>query len=176
IGTIPTAIIGLAFRSFFEASFYDALSISAGFMITGVLIAITGLLRPGAKKIGSMDALLIGVGQGISIFSSISRSGATITAGMLLGLDREQLVRYSFLLSVPAILGASLIDAITAGEEQKRELVSIGIESYAIGMIVSAVVGYASIRALIKLVVIGKFYLFAIYCFAIGAASLFLLS
>jgi undecaprenyl-diphosphatase len=175
LGTIPTGIIGLAFRSFFESSFYDPVSIAVGFIITGALVLVTGLLKPGQKKLGSADAILIGIGQGISIFSSISRSGATLSAGLFRGVEREQLVRYSFLLSIPAILGAAAIDVVAMDEQQKAQLASIGVESYIAGAVVSAAVGYASIRILIKLVTKGKFYLFAFYCFAIGVATLLLL-
>jgi undecaprenyl-diphosphatase len=175
LGTIPTGIIGLAFRSFFESSFYDPVSIAVGFIITGALVLVTGLLKPGQKKLGSADAILIGIGQGISIFSSISRSGATLSAGLFRGVEREQLVRYSFLLSIPAILGAAAIDVVAMDEQQKAQLASIDVESYIAGAVVSAAVGYASIRMLIKLVIKGKFYLFAFYCFAIGVATLLLL-
>ena len=175
LGTIPTAAIGLTFRSFFEYSFYDPLSIGIGFIVTGVLLLITMVLKAGGKKLGPADAVLIGVGQGLSIFSSISRSGATIAAGMFRGVKREQLVRYSFLLSVPAILGAVLVDVISVGEQERVELSSIAVESYIAGAVVSALVGYASIRALIRLVIGGRFYLFAFYCFAIGIATFLLL-
>ncbi|AFU60485.1 putative undecaprenyl-diphosphatase [Candidatus Nitrososphaera gargensis Ga9.2] len=175
LGTIPTATIGLAFSSFFEYSFYDPLSIGVGFIVTGVFVLITLFLKAGSKKLDAADAVLIGVGQGLSIFSSISRSGATVAAGMFRGVEREQLVRYSFLLSVPAILGAAAVDMISADEQERAELYSIGIESYIVGAAISAAVGYASIRVLIRLVIRGKFYLFAFYCFAIGIATFLLL-
>jgi undecaprenyl-diphosphatase len=167
LGTIPTGIIGISFRSFFEYSFYDPLSIAVGFIITGVLILLTALLKVGHKKLGPVDAVLIGVGQGISIFSSISRSGATITTGMFTGVEREQLV----------ILGAATIDAVLTQDttEAVGDLYFIGIESYVMGAAISAIVGYISIRILIRLVIGGKFYVFAFYCFAIGTATFFLL-
>jgi undecaprenyl-diphosphatase len=177
LGTIPTGIIGIAFRSFFEYSFYDPLSIALGFIVTGVLVLITALMKVSHKKLGPVDALLIGVGQGISIFSSISRSGATVATGMFAGVEREQLVRYSFLLSIPAILGAATIDAVLAQDisEAAEDIRLIGIESYVIGVAISAIVGYLSIRILIRLVISGKFYVFAFYCFAIGISTFFLL-
>lgn len=176
LGSIPTGIIGITFRSFFEYSFYDPFSISIGFIVTGVLVLITAFLKEGHKKLGPVDALLIGVGQGISIFSSISRSGATVTTGMFMGLEREQLVRYSFLLSIPAILGAAIIDPILEEDQSIVENIRlIGIESYVIGTVISAIVGYASIRILVRLVIRGKFYIFAFYCFAIGMTTFFLL-
>ena len=95
LGAIPTGIIGLDFRSL-EYSFYDPFSIAIGFIITRVSVLITSKLKMGHKKLGPVDAVLIGVGQGISIFSSISRSDATLATGMFNGVEGEQLVRYSF--------------------------------------------------------------------------------
>jgi undecaprenyl-diphosphatase len=174
VGTIPTAAIGLIFRSFFESSFHDLVSIGIGFIVTGVFLLATMKLKTGDKKLQSSDAVLMGIGQGLSIFSSISRSGATLVAGMFRGVEREQLVRYSFLLSIPAIIGAVLIDVITSQDYQRVQISSIGIESYLLGAAVSAAVGYASIRILIRLVIVGRFYLFAFYCFAIGIVTFLL--
>jgi undecaprenyl-diphosphatase len=95
---------------------------------------------------------------------------------MFIGIEREQLVRYSFLLSLPAILGAATIDALLAQDPRGTEDTHfISIESYVIGTTISAIVGYASIRILVGLVIRGKFYIFAFYCFAIGIATFFLL-
>lgn len=176
LGIVPTGIIGMTFRSFFEYSFYDPFSIAIGFIVAGVFILITAFLKAGHKKLGPVDAVLIGVGQGASIFSSISRSGATVATGMFTGIEREQLVRHSFLLSIPAILGAATIDALLAQDLRGAEDIHfIGIESYAIGAAISAIVGYASIRILVGLVIRGKFYIFAFYCFAISVSTFFLL-
>lgn len=171
VGTIPTAAIGLAFRSALESSFYDASAIAAGFVVTGVLLVFTKFLKAGSRPLGTADAIIIGIGQGASIFSSISRSGATIAAGLYRGVEKEQLVRYSFLLSIPAILGASAVDMLTMEGDAREQASAIGVESYAAGVAVSAAVGYASIRFLINAVRRGGFYLFAIYCFAVGVAS-----
>jgi undecaprenyl-diphosphatase len=176
IGTVPTGIIGVVFRSFFESSFFDPLSIAVGFIISGVFVIVTAFLKAGHKNLGQVDAILMGVGQGISIFSSISRSAATISTGIFRGVEREQLVRFSFLLSIPAILGAVIIDAIFTQEQMGTEDIhSISVASYVIGASISAIVGYASIRILIRLVTRGRFYIFAFYCFAIGIATFFLL-
>lgn len=93
-----------------------------------------------------------------------------------MGLEREQLVRYSFLESIPAILRAAIIDPILEEDQSIVENIRlIGIESYVIGTVISAIVGYASIRILVRLVIRGKFYIFAFYCFAIGMTTFFLL-
>lgn len=105
-----------------------------------------------------------------------TRSGTTVATGMFTGVEREQLVRYSFLLSTPAILGEATIDALLARDPRGAEDIHfVGIESYAIGAVISAIVGYASILILVGLVIRGKFYNFAFCCFAIGIATFFLL-
>jgi undecaprenyl-diphosphatase len=175
IGMIPTAIIGIVFRSFFEFSFYDTTSIATGFIVTGFLVIVTKFLKNGYKRIENSDAFLIGIGQGLSIFSSISRSGATISVGMFRALDKDSLIKYSFLLSVPAILGASIFDIVTADRDTLSQIDDISIISYFVGIFASAIVGYASIKFLIKAINKGSFYLFSFYCFAIGFASIVIL-
>jgi undecaprenyl-diphosphatase len=175
IGMIPTAIIGIVFRSFFEFSFYDTTSIAIGFIVTGLLVIVTRFLKNGYKRIENSDAFLIGIGQGLSIFSSISRSGATISVGMFRALDKDSLIKYSFLLSIPAILGASIFDIASADRDTLSQIDDISIMSYFVGIFASAIVGYASIKFLIKAINKGSFYLFSFYCFAIGFASFVIL-
>ncbi|HEY9386100.1 MAG TPA: undecaprenyl-diphosphate phosphatase [Nitrososphaeraceae archaeon] len=175
IGMIPTAIIGIVFRSFFEFSFYDTTSIATGFIVTGFFVIVTRFLKNGYKRIENSDAFLIGIGQGLSIFSSISRSGATISVGMFRGLDKDNLVKYSFLLSIPAILGASIFDMITADRDTLSQMDDISIMSYFVGIFASALVGYGSIKFLIKAINKGSFYMFSFYCFAIGFATFIIL-
>jgi undecaprenyl-diphosphatase len=175
IGMIPTAIIGIVFRSFFEFSFYDTTSIATGFIVTGFLVIVTRFLKNGYKRIENSDAFLIGIGQGISIFSSISRSGATISVGMFRGLDKDSLVKYSFILSIPAILGASIFDMVTANNDTLSQIDDISIMSYFVGIFASALVGYGSIKFLIKAINKGSFYMFSFYCFAIGFATFIIL-
>jgi undecaprenyl-diphosphatase len=91
-------------------------------------------------------------------------------------MEREQLVRYSFLLSIPAIIGAATIDPILEQDRTGVENIHLmGIESYVVGALISAIIGYAYIHILIKMVMRGKFYIFAFYCFVIGIATFFLL-
>jgi undecaprenyl-diphosphatase len=175
IGMVPTAVIGIAFKSFFVYSFQDATAIAVGFVITGILVLLTKFLKHGNREPGNVDALLIGVGQGLSIFSSVSRSGATLSIGMFRKLTIPSLVKYSFLLSIPAILGASIFDIVTSDEETLAQMYSIPIMSYVIGILVSAIVGFISIKFLIHVINNESFYLFSFYCFAIGLVSYVLL-
>lgn len=172
LGMIPTALMGVGFRSIFEESFYSMWSIGLGFIISGAMIIVTKFIGKGTNSIGKVDAVLIGVGQGLSIFSSISRSGATISIGMFRHIERSELITYSFLLSIPAILGAGLYDLVFADNISQVEIIRIPIESYIIGTLSAAAVGYVSIKFLISIVNKGEFYLFSFYCFLIGSLIL----
>jgi undecaprenyl-diphosphatase len=169
LGMIPAALMGIGFRSIFEESFYSMWSIGLGFIISGAMIFVTKFIGKGANSIGKIDAFLIGVGQGLSIFSSISRSGATISIGMFRHIERSELITYSFLLSIPAILGAGFYDLVFADNLSQVEIYQIPLESYIIGTLSAAAVGYASIKFLISIINKGEFYLFSFYCFLIGS-------
>jgi undecaprenyl-diphosphatase len=173
IGMIPTAAIGIAFKSFFEYSFHDTQAIAIGFIATGILVFMTRFLKSADKKLGNTDAFWIGMGQGLSIFSSISRSGITLSIGMFRGLEKGSLVKYSFLLSIPAIIGASIFDLASADSETLAQMYDIPASSYVAGVFLSAVVGFASIKFLIRVINNQSFYLFSFYCVAIGLITFF---
>jgi undecaprenyl-diphosphatase len=171
LGMIPTGAIGILFKSFFEYSFYNTDAIVIGFIVTGILVLATRFLKSGNKKLGNADALLIGMGQGLSIFSSISRSGITLSIGMFRGLKKDSLIKYSFLLSIPAILGASIFDIAGADNDAIAQMYAIPITSYVVGALLSAIVGFVSIKFLIRVINNELFYLFSFYCFAIGLVT-----
>jgi undecaprenyl-diphosphatase len=172
LGMIPTALIGVGFRSIFEESFYSMWSIGLGFIITGAMIFVTKFIDKGTNSIRNIDAVLIGIGQGLSIFSSVSRSGATISIGMFRHIERSELITFSFLLSIPAIVGAGLYDLVFADSVSQVEIYQIPIESYIIGTFTAAIVGYVSIKFLINIINKGEFYLFSFYCFLLGSLIL----
>jgi undecaprenyl-diphosphatase len=172
LGIIPTALMGVGFRAIFEESFYSMWSIGLGFIISGAMILATRFIGTGTSSIGKIDAVLIGVGQGLSIFSSISRSGATISIGMFRHIERSELITYSFLLSIPAILGAGLYDLVFADNVSQVSIYQIPFESYIIGILSAAAVGYVSIKFLISIINKGEFYLFSVYCFLLGSLIL----
>lgn len=160
IGTIPTALIGLGFKSTFEALFAAPLLVGIAFAVTGGVLWMTRYLSPGVEDECSMPwwkAAAVGLAQGFAITPGISRSGSTIAAGMLLGLDREAAARLSFLLSIPAILGAFALKG--------RELESwdVALMPLAVGFVMAAVSGYFALRVLLKLVKRGNFSWFALY-------------
>ena len=172
IGTIPTAIIAFALKSFFEFSFYDFFLLSIGFLISGIFVYITKYFKKGFKDINKIDAALIGVAQGFSVFSSISRSGITISLGMMRQIDHSQLVRFSFLLSVPAIIGGSVFDFVLMDSTQLSTIGEIPLISYIVGFLSSTIVGYLTIKLLIDIINRGKLYYFAYYCLGLAAILL----
>lgn len=167
LASIPTAIIGLALKDFFASFFSDLLLVGLALLITGAFLFMTRNAKAGSN-LAAKSAIVIGIAQGFAVAPGISRSGATIGAGMLLGLDKDQAARFSFLLSIPAILGASLIEA--------RELAiqSVDLGPTVLGVIVAAVVGYLSIGFLLDIIRKGNFSIFSYYCFALGALIIIL--
>lgn len=172
IGSIPTAFIGLILKQFEHILFASEVLVGFMLILTGTILWTSkNFYFSKSKKDGFSikKALIIGVGQGLAVIPGISRSGTTIALGMFLGLDRHNAAKFSFLLSIPAILGAQILsikDMINSG------LVIDSITIYA--TIVSFITGLLALKLLLSLVHSGRFHLFAPYCWLIG--SLVLLS
>jgi undecaprenyl-diphosphatase len=174
VGSIPTAVIGLLFQEQFEAMFTDARGASLWLIITGVLLYITDRFSQHGRQLSAMsfiDALVIGSAQGLAIIPALSRSGATIAAGVFLGLERGLLVRYSFLLSIPAVAGAFVLEFLA-----HRQDASAGLDllAYGAGTLVALLAGYWSIAVLLNMTRSRRLSLFAYYCWAVGGLAFFL--
>ena len=173
VGTLPLLIV-LPIKDLVEGLADNMYFVAAALLVTGCLLFASDRVRKGRKTEKSatmVDVLLVGVAQAIATCPGISRSGTTITAGCFRGFDRKFAVRFSFLLSIPAILGANILslkDAVEAG------IIWADIPVYLVGVAVSAVVGYACIRLLKMVADRGKFGFFAYYCWAVGALTLIL--
>ncbi len=160
-GTFTTAIIGFSFKRFFEKLFYSAKTAAFMLLITGAILALSRFIPEGKKKrVGILNSILIGIAQAAAIIPGISRSGITIVCGLLCGLEREVSARFSFLLSIPAILGAFLLEI--------KDAKSFSIFPILIGTSVSAIVGFLSLKFLIDTIKRGKLYYFSFYCFLVG--------
>ncbi|MBU1196919.1 undecaprenyl-diphosphate phosphatase [Candidatus Micrarchaeota archaeon] len=166
VAMIPTAIIGFAFRDFFEDMFFHIQFVGAALLITGFLLFAASRIPAGKKEVGWKSALLIGAAQGLSVAPGISRSGATISAGMLYGIPAEKAARFSFLLSIPAIIGASFFQL------QEAEFAAVPLAVSLSGILSAAVVGYLSIGFLLKILREAKLVYFAYYCWAIGLLAI----
>ena len=148
--------------------------IGGALIVTGILLFASDRVRHGRKTEKTatlLDALLVGIGQAIALCPGISRSGMTTTAGCFTGFERKFAVRFAFLLSIPAVLGANILtlkDAFEAGIDFSS------VPVYLVGVVVAAVSGYASIRLLRYVADKGRFGAFAYYCWAAGVLTLVL--
>ncbi len=161
IGSIPTAIIGLLFQNMFLGLFTNVTAIGVALVINGIILSLTKHSR-GSRKLTWVDSLIVGAAQGVAIIPGLSRSGLTISAGLFRGVERRTIAAFSFLLAVPAIIGAALLES--------RDLVvgSLNYSALAVSMLVSMVVGYFALKFLLKLVLNKKLYVFAYYCWIAG--------
>ncbi len=169
IGTIPAIVAVLLFKDFFENSFTNPLLASSMLFVTGFILLSTRIKNNGTKEILLVSAIIIGIGQAFAIIPGISRSGTTISIGMLLGLKPSEAAEYSFLLVIPAILGAVVL--------KFNELVNIDtalVGQYGFGLLVTFISSMFAVYAVLALIKKGKFEYFAYYCFAVGAFGLYL--
>lgn len=170
LGTLPAAIIGAVFKKQFEALFAEPTYIAVFLLCTAVLLTAAEVLGKRARRfaLNWLDALLIGLAQAVAIAPGISRSGATISMGMYRGLTRAAAARFSFLLSLPIILGTGLVQLRElAREPAQADLLTLGV-----GFLAAAVVGYLTIRYLLRYLQTRTLYPFAAYCAALGVLTL----
>jgi undecaprenyl-diphosphatase len=169
-GTLPTVVLGLAFNEIAERLFSSVGIVGCTLLITGCLLWVTRRTPPQGRPLSLMtvrDALLIGFFQGLAITPGISRSGATISIALLIGVQRELAGRYSFLLSLPAICGALVLGLDSSAFQN-----SVPTGMILIGTAAAAVVGYLALLALLRVVKGGHLYRFAPYCWAVGLTAL----
>ncbi|NCB62430.1 MAG: undecaprenyl-diphosphate phosphatase [Clostridia bacterium] len=174
LGTLPLFVI-LPLKGSIEGLFANVTFVSCALIFTGFLLFFSDRMARGrktAKNATVPDALLVGCAQAVAVCPGISRAGATISAGMLRGFDRTFAVRFSFLLSLPAVLGANILeikDVVAAGGIDMKLF-----PMYMVGMLVSMVVGYFAIHIVNLLASKGKFGKFAYYCWVVGVITLVL--
>lgn len=173
VGTLPLFAV-LPIHKQVQALSNNMVFIGAALVVTGFLLFACDLVRKGRKTERNAtlaDVLVVGVGQAIATMPGISRSGMTITTGCFMGFERKFAVRFSFLLSIPAILGANILSLKDALE---GEIIWADVPIYLVGVVVAAVVGYLCIRLLRMIANKGRFGWFAYYCWAAGALTLVL--
>lgn len=188
IGTIPAAVLGVIFEKQFEESFGHPVGVAIQLAVTGILLAAVEVFSRMKKRdegieqtefstvekisieVSGFNALAVGFAQAISIIPGISRSGATISAGLLTGLSRPQAARFSFMLSVPILLGTSIakIPEISVAE--------IGVAPLVVGFMASLVSGYLAIAGMIGYLQKRGLFPFATYCLVVGPLVAFFLS
>lgn len=163
IGTIPAVVIGFLFQDQLEAMFGNYKMVAIELIISGILNILIDRAREVKKVISNSDSFIIGIAQAIAIIPGISRSGATIFAGGRLGIKREEIAEFSFLLSIPAILGAAVLEFLKHGTDT-----GIALSSYSGGFIAAFIFGLISIKLVFTSLTQRKFSVFGIYCIVLG--------
>ena len=165
ISSAVTFVIVLFFIKNIEAAFNNVRTIGLMFVITGIWLIAGNFIRLGTEGMTVFKACIIGLSQGIAALPGISRSGATISTGLFLGLDGQAAAKFSFLLSIPAILGAFVFKIKEAG----FNLTGVNV-NYFIGFFVSCIVGIISLKLLLRILYRNKFHWFGAYCILAGIA------
>ena len=169
IATIPVGIVGVLFNDLVE-SLFTGITVPAFFLlITGCLLYVSQRMNSGGIDLSNItlkEALIMGCGQALAVLPGLSRSGTTIAAGLFSGLDKEFAAKFSFILSIPAILGAGVF--------QLKDLSggNVEIEACIAGFIVAVISGYLAISVLLKLIREKSLDIFAYYCWIVGAVIL----
>ncbi len=170
-GTIPAGVVGYTLKDFIESLFNSSVTVFTALLFTGCVLIITFFVREKKHQIGSLYGFLIGLAQALAIVPGISRSGLTISMALFLGIKREEAGEFSFLLSIPVIIGATLLaikEHIGAGFSTLPWDVTI------IGILVSFISGWISLVFLMNIIKHGKIGYFGFYCIAVSVAGILL--
>ncbi len=170
IACIPTALIGFLFKGFVERLFSSVFAVGVSLAVTGTLLLITRFAHYDLRSKKGMrwtDAFVIGCAQAVAIAPGISRSGSTIATALLLGIDREMAGRFSFLIFIPAILGAIMVNV-----ELPESHALAYLSTMAAATVAASLTGYAALKLLLRFVRQGKLYVFAPYCYCLGAVAM----
>ncbi len=170
LATVPAVLVGLTLKSFIEKTFVSPVESAVELLVTGTILWWTKRFQEGGrpeKQPAPGSALAVGAAQAVAILPGISRSGMTIAAGLFCGFSRETAARFSFLMSIPAIAGACLLEAKDLAQFPQSLWPHV-----LMGTAASAVTGFLSIRWLLGVISRGKLHYFAYYCWGIGLAAL----
>ncbi|MCI0706952.1 MAG: undecaprenyl-diphosphate phosphatase [Ignavibacteriae bacterium] len=166
IGSVPAAYVGLRFEDEISQAFADPKLVAVMLVVTGLILFLTGLAKPvEGKRVGLVSSFLIGCAQAMAIIPGISRSGSTISAAMYLKVEPFQAARFSFLMSLPVIAGATLLktkDLLTGEGSSEGLLVLL------VGTLVAFGSGYVAIKFLLKIIERGNIRWFSVYCLLVG--------
>jgi undecaprenyl-diphosphatase len=171
-GTLPAVLVGLTLKKSVESIFEGGKTLGLEFIATGIVLWLVESVRNGSKQLdrtSAADALLIGAAQAVAILPAVSRSGLTIACALFRGLNREFAAKFSFLLSIPAILGATVLDLPDAvAEVQATGTVGVPTVSLVVGMAAALVFGFIAIRWMLRVLTKGSLRGFAVYVIILG--------
>lgn len=161
IASVPAAVVGFLLKDKIESIFSNILFIGISLVTTGILLFLTKFAKNKNKELNIKNSITIGLAQAFAILPGISRSGSTISIGLLSGLNSREAARFSFLLSIPAILGASILEIKDMGRIDN-------IWYLLIGFFVTIIIGFLSLKYLLKIIDKNKFKNFSFYCVLLG--------
>ncbi len=169
VASIPAAFVGLLFKDQIEAIFDSLLFVFFMLIFTGTIMVVTPYLKDKGTALNGRRSFIIGVAQAFAILPGVSRSGSTIFTGLLMGIDRDKVARFSFIMSLPAVFGAALL--------KLKDLMETGLSdgqilNYVAGTLVAFISGYYAIKWLLDIVKKGKLQWFGYYCYALAALGL----
>ena len=169
IATLPAVFAGIFLKNYFLQIFNNVNFVGIALFINGFMLLSPRNFKNRQKGFSLSSSILVGIAQAIAIIPGISRSGSTISMGMFLGIPPSQAAKFSFLLSIPIIIGASIIGFL---EIESSKIFSIS--TIVIAIITSSITGIIALKILLKILEAGKFHIFGIYCISIGAFSMFI--
>ena len=169
IATIPAAIAGFTLRNKIEILFESVSAVGFALLFTGLVLILSSVFKKKNSEHSLLSSVLIGLGQALAIIPGISRSGMTITLSLFFGFSAKESAKFSFLLSIPVIAGAGILGI---RDIQSNEIFSADIIITA--LLSSFFIGIVALKILIKLLELGKFYIFGIYCICLGLVSIFI--
>lgn len=169
IAMLPAGLVGLWLRDQISSLFSEPFLVSIALLVTGGMLLATKFFKVRDEKIQVKQAVLIGLAQSLALIPGISRSGSTISTALALGIKQEEAARFSFIMVLPLIVAATLLEVL--------DLIQVGVSSdeltiLGVGLIVSFVVGYISLKWLLQILKQGRFHYFAWYCFAVAVFGL----
>ncbi|MEM2930445.1 MAG: undecaprenyl-diphosphate phosphatase [Thermoproteota archaeon] len=166
LGTLPTGLAGFFLKNFFESMFKSLFATGVAMLLNGLILFSTRLAKP-RRRLNALDSFLIGVSQAAAITPGISRTGITVSTGLLRGVENDEAYRFSLLLSIPSIIGGSIVKLKDVSFEQEYWMITLGI-------LATAAVSYLALGKVRKYIVKQSFYKFAYYCLPVGAINILL--
>jgi undecaprenyl-diphosphatase len=171
VSMIPVVLVGLFFKDFVEGLFSgNLLATGIEFLITALLLALAHFIKPKERDITYLHSFIIGIAQAVAVIPAISRSGATIATGLLLGNRKEEITKFSFLMVLVPVIGANMLEMVKGNNAGDK----IAIPVLLLGFLVAFISGYFACKWMINLVKRSKMIWFAVYCALIGLLSVLL--
>ena len=169
IATIPAVFVGIGLKDYLLGIFDSVKFVGLALLFTGSILILSSKFKHSQKKHSVFSSLAIGLAQALAVIPGVSRSGVTISMSIYLGIPPKEAAKFSFLLSIPVILGASLLGAFELENEGMIDSLT-----FFVAIITSFIVGILALKLLLKMLEVGKFHFFGVYCFGAGIFAIFL--